>query len=149
MTELIYKLLSLHIKVSIYKTMLENGAWVDFLNSEDTIKELNGYSIIDDVKTYLVHIKTDYIEEKYSIIDCIDDVMLFDVYCDVISNEQTFKYRLIFNPHNSVDYDVLYSYAKDRLASRAYQYINNECFDSQGNSYDIQLDNIIKTIEKI
>ena len=137
-------LISLFIECAIFNELVDNGIWIDYENSENTIDVFNKYNLVADIKKAL---KISHLNET---IDNVDNDLLYELYVDIINDkEKYFKYCYAFTFLDTQDCDIIYALDKNKLIQGTYTYINNVCCNENGESYNISIDNIIKDIQEI
>lgn len=137
-------LISLFIECAIFSELVNNGVWIDYENSENTIAVFNKYNLVTDIKKAL---KISHLNET---IDNVDNDLLYELYVDIINEKENyFKYYYVFANLKCGEFDTIYSLNKDKLIQGTHNYINNVCCDENGESYNISIDNIIKDIQEI
>lgn len=137
-------LISLFIECAIFNEINNNGVWIDYENSENTIAVFNKYNLVTDIKKAL---KISHLNET---IDNVDNDLLYELYVDIINDKENyFKYCYVFTSLDIQDCDIIYALDKDKLIQGTYNYINNVCSDENGEIYNISIDDIIKDIQEI
>ena len=137
-------LISLFIECAIFNELNNNGIWIDYENSENTINVFNKYNLVTDIKKAL---KISHLNET---IDNVDNDLLYELYVDIINDKENyFNYCYVFASLDIQDCDIIYALDKDKLIQGTYNYINNVCCDENGESYNISIDDIIKDIQEI
>lgn len=144
MVENTKNLISLFIECAIFNELVNNGIWIDYENSENTIDVFNKYNLVTDIKKAL---KISHLNET---IDNVDNDLLYELYVDIINDKENyFKYCYVFTSLDIQDCDIIYALDKDKLIQGTYNYVNNVCCNENGESYNISIDDIIKDIQEI
>ena len=137
-------LISLFIECAIFNELVNNGIWIDYENSENTIEVFDKYNLVTDIKKAL---KIAHLNET---IDNVDNDLLYELYVDIINEKENyFRYYYKFSDLKSGDFDIIYALDKNKLIQGTYNYINNVCCNENGESYNISIDDIIKDIQEI
>ena len=137
-------LISLFIECTIFNELVNNGVWIDYENSENTIDVFNKYNLVTDIKKAL---KISHLNDT---INNIDNDLLYKIYCDLMNNhENYFSYYYKFSNLKSGDVDIIYALDKNKLVQGTYNYINNVGGNENGESYNISINDIIKDIQEI
>lgn len=137
-------LISLFIECAIFNELNNNGVWIDYENSENTIEVFNKYNLVTDIKKAL---KISHLNET---IDNVDNDLLYEIYVGLMYNvENYFKYYYKFSDLKSGDFDIIWGLNKDKFIQGTYNYINNVCCNENGESYNISINDIIENIQEI
>ena len=137
-------LISLFIECAIFNELNNNGIWIDYENSENTVDVFNKYNLVTDIKKAL---KISHLNDA---INNIDNDLLYEIYSILMDNEENyFRYYYKFSDLKSGDFDIIYALDKDKLVQGTYNYVNNVCCNENGESYNISINDIIENIQEI
>ena len=144
MLENVKNLISLFIECAIFNEINNNGIWIDYENSENTIDVFNKYNLVTDIKKAL---KISHLNET---IDNVDNDLLYEIYVDLMYNvENYFRYYYKFSDLKSGAFDIIWGLNKDKFIQGTYNYVNNVCCNENGESYNISINDIIENIQEI
>ena len=94
-------LISLFIECAIFNELNNNGIWIEYENSENTIDVFNKYNLVTDIKKAL---KISHLNET---IDNVDNDLLYEIYVDLMYNVECGSgIHFFWTKEEAEDYDL-------------------------------------------